>query len=37
LWSCVGDLAFFPMEPLPSLAFDSHMRFIRIYKDLYMP
>lgn len=31
------DLAFFPMDTLPELAFDSHRRFVRIYRDLYMP
>ncbi|TWI71681.1 8-oxo-dGTPase [Desulfobotulus alkaliphilus] len=31
------DIAFFPMDRLPPLAFDSHMRFVRIYRDLYMP
>ncbi|MCW7752494.1 NUDIX domain-containing protein [Desulfobotulus sp. H1] len=30
------DLAFFPMTALPPLAFDSHERFVRIYRDLYM-
>ena len=31
------ELAFFPMDALPELAFDSHRRFVRIYRDLYMP